>query len=115
MATSGPQNMPFEVRFRECSGEKGNRISGTYEIYRKFDPHRPYQPNQLKKHVLTQVHFPVYLWCTPPSSRRTMQSPQAASAKRDISGSLTSKKRSTWRDTPALGSHSANWTMLNLR
>jgi len=29
-----------------------------------FDPHRPYQPNRLKKHVLAQVHFPVYLWCT---------------------------------------------------
>ena len=30
-----------------------------------FDPHRPYQPNRLKTHVLAQVHFPVYLWRTP--------------------------------------------------
>src|SRR5271170_4443844 len=28
---------------RVKSGVKSNRISGTYEIYRKFDPHRPYQ------------------------------------------------------------------------
>jgi hypothetical protein len=27
-------------RFRVLSGEKGNRISGAYKIYCKFDPHR---------------------------------------------------------------------------
>jgi ATP-dependent exoDNAse (exonuclease V) alpha subunit len=33
----------------------------------------------------------VYLWCTLPFSRNTMQSPQGASAKLDMSGSLTSQ------------------------
>jgi len=27
-----------------------------------FDPHRPYQSNGLKRHVLAQVHVPVYVW-----------------------------------------------------
>jgi len=39
---------------------------------RGFDPHRPYQPNRLKKQVLAQVHFPVYLRCTLPISRHSM-------------------------------------------
>jgi hypothetical protein len=43
MVTSRPQKAPSTLCFRVFSGEKGNRISGTYEIYRKFDPHRPYQ------------------------------------------------------------------------
>jgi len=32
-----------ELDFCGIWGDKGNRINGTYEIYRKFDPHRPYQ------------------------------------------------------------------------
>ena len=51
---------------------------------RRFDPHRPYQPNRLKKHVLAQVHCPVYLSCILPFSRNTMQSPQGAIASAGI-------------------------------
>ena len=29
--------------FSGVKRDKGNRINGTYEMYRKFDPHRPYQ------------------------------------------------------------------------
>jgi hypothetical protein len=47
MATSGPQSPRRKQRFRACSGEKVNRISGTYEIYRKFDHHRRCQ-NSIK-------------------------------------------------------------------
>jgi len=49
----------------------------------EFDPHRPYQPNRLKKHVVAHVHFPVYLRCPLPINRHTMQSPEGASAKLD--------------------------------
>jgi hypothetical protein len=31
------------VQFLGGEEEKDNRISGTYRMYRKFDPHRPYQ------------------------------------------------------------------------
>ena len=50
-------------------GREGNRnVQNLPSFGRGFDPHRPYQPNRLKKHVLAQVHFPVYL-CTLPFSR----------------------------------------------
>jgi len=52
-ATSGPQNPRFQLRFRAWSGEKGNRISGTYEIYRKFNPHRPYNDHFLQRPSLS--------------------------------------------------------------
>jgi hypothetical protein len=48
VATSWPQNRGFLFSFRGCREDKGNRISATYGMYRKFDPHRPYQiPNVL--------------------------------------------------------------------
>src|SRR5260370_8940274 len=53
---------------------------------RGFYPWRPYQSNRLKRHVLAQVHFPVYRSRTPPISRHTLQSPQSASAKPYMSG-----------------------------
>jgi hypothetical protein len=43
VATSRPQNVASELHFRGYRRKKGNRISRTYEMYRKFDPHRPYQ------------------------------------------------------------------------
>src|SRR5437879_13738433 len=43
VATSRPQNAASKLHFRGYRGEKGNRISRTYEMYRKFDHHRPYQ------------------------------------------------------------------------
>jgi hypothetical protein len=38
----------------------------------------------LKQHVLAQVDFPVYLWCTLPFSLNTMHSPQRAPVKSDL-------------------------------
>jgi hypothetical protein len=43
VATSRPQNPLFKLTFGGCGEDNGNGISGTYEIDRKFDPHRPYQ------------------------------------------------------------------------
>src|SRR5215469_5948019 len=52
MATSRPQNSTSELHFRGVWGDKGSRISRTYGIYRKFDPHRPYHRLLLIKIVL---------------------------------------------------------------
>src|SRR5216684_4303630 len=73
---------------------------------RRFDPHRPYQPNRLKKHVLAQVHFPVYLSCTLPFSRNTMQSPQGAIASAGITSGLPVIHRQAV-SLPVLGPHFA--------
>jgi hypothetical protein len=43
MATSRPQNPASKLHLEGQKGSKGNRIRRTYEIYRNFDPHRPYQ------------------------------------------------------------------------
>src|SRR5260370_37109760 len=86
-------DFPSEVVFlcstlASCASMRPIQRQCEQVLGREFDPHRPYQPNRLKTHVLAQVHFPVYLWCTLAFSRNTMQSPQGASAKLDISGSM---------------------------
>ena len=48
-------------------------------------PTAPTKSNRLKKHVLTQVHFRVYLWCTPLFQPEHNRTPSMVPVKLDAS------------------------------